>query len=260
VIIAVISLSIIIGTQMAFSRPHYEVTLTKEEVMAKTMIRPVVRLNLKRGMGSGVIIKREGDYSFVITNEHVIRSSIATMKVPGGDVQMYSPIQVTINIPSGRSVVSETVSGMVYAYSDEYDLALIRIKYNKIAPAILLEPEEIKFLEPGFSVGYPLGSPHQVPTPGMVSDLNLESNSMRFIGISAPIVNGNSGGGFFVLRKNRYKLAAIPTMVRMMPVMQVNPAGGMHPQGRLAVTVPHMGICVPMERIHLFLDAVGVKL
>ena len=134
--------------------------------------------------GSGVIYKKEGDWAYIVTNNHVIDGS--------------DSLQVLLN--NGDKVSAKLVGKDAYS-----DLAVLKIKSNQVKTvATFGNSNSIKVGEPAIAIGSPLGSDYaNSVTEGIISAKNRsistqnESGStvqLNAIQTDAAINPGNSGG------------------------------------------------------------------
>lgn len=128
------------------------------------------------GEGSGVIIDQEG---FIITNNHVIDSAA----------------KVKVTLKDGRNFLGQVVGG-----DESTDIALIKIKADKLQAADLGNSDELKVGQIALAIGNALGldGGHTV-SAGVVSALGrpLSGSDLVFEGFiqtDAAINPGNSGG------------------------------------------------------------------
>ena len=130
------------------------------------------------GMGSGVIIKRDGHTYYIVTNGHVIGSA--------------ENIEVLL-------ANEETINGRLVGKDPRKDLAVVRIEYTKenLPVAVFGDSDTLYVGDTVLAFGSPLGYEKTV-TSGIVSSLGrhygLESNISEFIQTDASINQGNSGG------------------------------------------------------------------
>lgn len=135
----------------------------------------VVRVELQRGSGSGVIFTPDG---FTLTNNHVVER--------GG------PIAVTL--PDGR-----TMSAAPIGRDADTDLAVIRVTGSSLPWAQFGDSRRLRVGQIVVAMGNPYGFHHSVTT-GVVSALgrSLRSRSLRLIEdviqTDAALNPGNSGG------------------------------------------------------------------
>lgn len=165
-------------------------TLTAKQIFAFAS-PSVVKIKTKRGaksiQGSGVVLSRPGDDSYVITNAHV---------AGGAD-------EVTVIVKGIQ------ITGKIIASSEHRDLAVILIKSVKLEGAKYLSAKDDQAAEVGDRV-YAIGSPSGLTntlSEGLVSGLR-QRDGVSLIQTTASISPGSSGGGLF----NKYgKLIGITT-------------------------------------------------
>ncbi len=133
-----------------------------------------------RGMGSGVIIGRDGDTVYVLTNNHV-----------AGEAD-----EIEIGLYDGRTFEAELVGG-----DELIDLAMLSFETDEEVPIATLGNSSS--LQPGdwvFAVGNPLGFESTI-TAGIVSATSRAAGAQSgmsgitdYIQTDAAINRGNSGG------------------------------------------------------------------
>ena len=129
------------------------------------------------GLGSGVIVRRDGEKVYVLTNNHVI-----------GDAD-----EISVSLYNGRKFEAATVGR-----DERKDLALLVFTSEDAIPvAELGNSDELKVGDWVIAVGNPLGL-ESTMTAGIVSALNRRggpgNNISDFIQTDAAINPGNSGG------------------------------------------------------------------
>jgi serine protease Do len=130
------------------------------------------------GLGSGIIVRRDGKKYYVLTNQHVAGSAN----------------EITINLSDGRDFAGKLVG------SDERkDIALVSFESDdaSIPVAKLGDSSSVQTGDIVFAVGAPLGYMSSV-TQGIVSAVGRDggpnNNINDFIQTDAAINQGNSGG------------------------------------------------------------------
>jgi serine protease DegQ len=132
-------------------------------------------------LGSGVIVSADG---YILTNYHVIE---------GAD-------EIEVGLADGRKAAASIVGT-----DPETDLAVIRIKANKLPVIVLGDPKAARVGDVVLAIGNPFGV-GQTVTLGIISALgrnNLHINHFEnFIQTDAAINFGNSGGALVDTRGN----------------------------------------------------------
>jgi len=140
----------------------------------------------QQGLGSGVIVKREGKKVYILTNHHVVNGA--------------EEIRITLN--DGREYDAELVGS-----DPRKDLALVVIETGENLPvAVLGDSDDLFVGDWVFAVGNPMGF-NSTFTAGVVSAVGRESedysNNVSFtdyIQTDAAINMGNSGGALVNIR------------------------------------------------------------
>lgn len=136
------------------------------------------------GEGSGVIYKKEADYAYLVTNNHVVENAQ----------------KLEILMANGNKVVGELVGADVYS-----DLAVVKIKADVVDTiGQFADSSHLNIGEVAIAIGSPLGSEYaNSVTEGIVSSLsrvvtskneNGQTISTNAIQTDAAINPGNSGG------------------------------------------------------------------
>ena len=148
------------------------------------MIKTYNKNNKLIGSGSGFVYKKDDNYGYIMTNQHVVDDATG----------------VKILLTSGEEIEGTILGG------DEYlDVAVIRIPADKvISVAQIGSTEDLKLGEQIFAIGTPVGEEYfNTVTSGYVSGLNrkltVSVNStndwvQEVLQIDASINPGNSGG------------------------------------------------------------------
>jgi S1-C subfamily serine protease len=165
-------------------------------VQSVKAVRPsVVEVASPQGLGSGVVLDRQGD---IVTNRHVVEGS-KTAQV--------------------RDSSGKTFSATVVGTSESHDLAVIRVEGAGLPTAALADSSKVRVGNLVFAVGNPLGLASSV-TNGIVSAVGRtvdETSTVslnRLIQTSAPINPGNSGGALVDIDG---KVVGIPTLAAVDP-------------------------------------------
>jgi len=192
--------------------------LDKLREQAISRITPVVVevTNVGKGLGSGVILTRDG---YIVTNNHVVSGA--------------STIRVTLS--NGK-----TVPATLRGFDPVDDLAVIKISYGNNLPTVAFgNSDDLKVGEEVLADGNPLGI-IQTVTNGIVSALhrvvaegqNSNGRIYNAVQTSAPINPGNSGGALINLAG---QLVGIPTLTAVDPEFNA-PA-------------PGVGFAIPSNRV-----------
>ncbi len=143
--------------------------------------------NFRRpGLGSGVIVKRDGNKVYVITNHHVAGKAS----------------EMTVLLHDGRKF-----EGKLVAKDERTDLALISFETNdKVPVAKLGDSEKVEVGDWAIAVGNPFGFESSL-TVGVISAMGRSAipgstiaNFNQYIQTDAQINPGNSGGALLNLR------------------------------------------------------------
>lgn len=132
----------------------------------------------QEGLGSGVIVRKDGSTYYVLTNNHVAGSAN----------------EISVKLYDGRSF-----TGKLVGKDERRDIALVSFesKDNDIAVAILGDSDTVQPGDICFAMGTPLGYYSSV-TQGIVSATGRSGtgigNISDFIQTDAAINQGNSGG------------------------------------------------------------------
>jgi len=128
---------------------------------------------IQRSQGSGFLISEEGH---ILTNYHVVAEAD----------------KVVIDLVDGRTLEAEIVGT-----DPESDVAVVRIKTDKLAPVALGNSDALEVGEWVLAIGNPLGLSHTV-TAGIVSAKGRSGFNVttyeNFIQTDAAVNMGNSGG------------------------------------------------------------------
>ena len=140
----------------------------------------------KQGLGSGVLVRRDGDKYFAVTNNHVV-----------GEAD-----EISVKLYDGR-----TYEASVVGTDSRTDLALITFDSEEHLPLMeMADSEELMVGDIVFAVGNPLGFESTV-TQGIISALGRKAESgstiadfTDYIQTDAAINPGNSGGALVNLK------------------------------------------------------------
>jgi len=154
---------------------------------AKVIGPAVIKVRTPGGLGSGVIINREGH---AITNAHVVQGE--------------TKLQATVWFPEpDGSLTRKDIDDVeLVAVNSEMDLALVKIPKidgREFVPAPLERDERLEIGQPVFAIGNPLGLERTL-TQGVISTPRRSMGGRTYIQTDTPINPGNSGGPLFNTR------------------------------------------------------------
>jgi putative serine protease PepD len=188
--------SVSVSTQAAVKPSPSASTLQHQFVDVVRAVAPaVVQIQTQAGLGSGVVLDRQGD---VLTNAHVVGSFR----------------QFAVTLADG----SQHPAALVGSYP-QGDIAVVRLGDAKPRPASFADSSKIAVGEFAFAIGNPLGLRSSV-TEGIVSSVGRtvsEGNGNTLpsaVQTSAPINPGNSGGALVDITG---RVIGIPTLAATDP-------------------------------------------
>ena len=154
---------------------------------AKAIGPAVIKVSTPKGLGSGVIINKDG---YAVTNAHVVQGETA--------------LRATVWFPQEDGTLKRTVIEdiEIAALNNHLDLALIRIVHPDGGAFDIATIEGTDDVEGGqevFAIGNPLGLERTL-TQGVVSTRNRAFDGLSYIQTDTPINPGNSGGPLFNTR------------------------------------------------------------
>lgn len=154
---------------------------------AKVIGPAVIKVRTPSGLGSGVIISREGH---AITNAHVVQGE--------------TKLQATVWFPEADgSLTRKDIDDVeLVAVNSEMDLALVKIpavEGRQFVPAPMEKEERLEIGQPVFAIGNPLGLERTL-TQGVISTPRRSMEGRTYIQTDTPINPGNSGGPLFNTR------------------------------------------------------------
>ena len=174
--------------------------LTRREVV-KEVLSHSVRVRVFDGKdaqkaGSGVVIAREGNISYVITNAHVVKD------------EGYAARKVAVLVDHGKKTHSYPAKVLAEGKAPDLDLALLEVQGVSLEPAQLASEEDIALGDGVVVAGSPFDRGLSI-SGGMVSQLTYDEKTEQptMLKTDAPIGYGASGGGIFSLQSG--KLLAI---------------------------------------------------
>jgi serine protease Do len=151
---------------------------------AKLLGPAVIKVSTPGGLGSGVIISREG---YAITNAHVVQ----------GETNLRATVWFAQTDGTLKRTDIDDVE--LIAVNNHIDLALIKIKHPEGEEFSFAPVQDMEKLEIGqnvFAIGNPLGLERTL-TQGVISTTQRSFDGLTYIQTDTPINPGNSGGPLF---------------------------------------------------------------
>jgi len=151
---------------------------------AKLLGPAVIKVSTPGGLGSGVIISREG---YAITNAHVVQ----------GETNLRATVWFAQTDGTLKRTDIDDVE--LIAVNNHIDLALIKIKHPEGQEFSFAPVQDMEKLETGqnvFAIGNPLGLERTL-TQGVISTTQRSFDGLTYIQTDTPINPGNSGGPLF---------------------------------------------------------------
>ena len=189
--IADIKLSTVAAVEKTVQQTLYSVNASAAERSAKEhakIIGPsVIKVSTPAGLGSGVIITRDGH---AITNAHVVQGETA--------------LRATVWFVQSDGTLKRTDIDDVelVAVNNHLDLALIKMVHpsdGEFVFAAVQDAEVLEIGQPVFAIGNPLGLERSL-TQGVISTTQRNFDGLTYIQTDTPINPGNSGGPLFNTR------------------------------------------------------------
>jgi hypothetical protein len=200
--------------------------------MHKFMIYPVVRVKANMAGGSGTVIySREigdtGEYrSYVLTNHHVVKESIAFKdkwdSAAGREIKIEVRAPVSVEFFEYRDGSWEngifSLQADIVAWDSVYDLALLELRSVRPVQHIanLYPRDQVNKLRIGMqtlTVGCSMGHKPVPSTIGMISSLDEELENISWWMHSSAGIYGNSGGAAFLV--DSMEMIGIPSRIEV---------------------------------------------
>ena len=216
--------------------------------LQREILEPVVRLSGGSAAGSAVLIAREtGPEAVVAPAWLALSSSHVIRDILGEDLAFEELCRLPLEAVVEREGELHLQAFLV-AEDRSTDLALLRIPSRRsLEPVARLAPRErlleIETFTPVYTTGCPLGTAPQA-TRGEITRLGWEVDGQSYWMISAPAYFGNSGGGVFL--EETGELAGV--------FSKIYTHGSLRPQ-----VVTHMGLAVPLDVVHAWLEELGLR-
>ena len=158
-------------------------TLSPKE-HARILGPSVVKISTPSGLGSGVIIDKQGH---AITNAHVVQGE--------------QKLKATVWFPQSDGTLKRVEIDKVelIAVNNHLDLALVQIRHpdgKEFSFAPVQNEERLDIGQPVFAIGNPLGLERTL-TQGVISTTQRSFDGLTYIQTDTPINPGNSGWPLF---------------------------------------------------------------
>ena len=151
---------------------------------AKILGPAVIKVSTPGGLGSGVVLSREG---YAITNAHVVQ----------GETNLRATVWFAQ--PDGTLKRTDIDDVELIAVNNHIDLALVKLKHPEGKDFLFAPVQDAEKLEIGqnvFAIGNPLGLERTL-TQGVISTTQRNFDGLTYIQTDTPINPGNSGGPLF---------------------------------------------------------------
>ena len=151
---------------------------------AKVIGPAVIKVSTPGGLGSGVILSRDG---YAITNAHVVQ----------GETNLRATVWFAQ--PDGTLKRTDIDDVELVAINNQVDLALVKLEHPEGKDFLYAPVQDAEKLEIGqnvFAIGNPLGLERTL-TQGVVSTTQRNFDGLTYIQTDTPINPGNSGGPLF---------------------------------------------------------------
>lgn len=209
------------------------------------VLGPVFQLSGGEAVGSAVLIRRvdegEDPHYLALSCYHVVRDILEDRSAEAAyPTQAFDAVFTDLNASERR------YPARMIEWDVASDLALLRIETStELGPVARIAPlahaEGIGVFAEVYTVGCPLGTAAQA-TQGMVTRETWEVAGEPYWMVSSPAYFGNSGGGVF----DAESLELIGIFAK------IYTHGSYRPQ-----VITHMGLAVPLTRLHSWLTEVG---
>lgn len=227
----------------ATTKPAMTASMRRKQ-LRHDILRPVFQVSGDDAVGSAVLVfhgeDEDGAYYLALSAYHVLRDIVANEN--GVDPHEVVFDNIFDQITGGPVIVP----GVMLAEKIDSDLALLRINTDidlgavaQLAPLARLNL--IDAFSPVYTVGCPLGTNAQA-TRGEITRDDWRVEDQPYWMVSSPAYFGNSGGGVFL--EETHELIGI--------FSKIYTHGNYRPQ-----VVTHMGLAVPLETIHGWLNGIG---
>jgi serine protease Do len=151
---------------------------------AKILGPAVIKVSTPGGLGSGVVLSRDG---YAVTNAHVVQ----------GETNLRATVWFAQ--PDGTLKRTDIDDVELVAVNNHIDLALIKLKHPEGKDFLFAPVQDAEKLDIGqnvFAIGNPLGLERTL-TQGVISTTQRNFDGLTYIQTDTPINPGNSGGPLF---------------------------------------------------------------
>ncbi len=160
----------------------------------------------KESRGSGIILKKDDESIYIVTNQHVVQDGYDLTNNYGRPLYKFVSMNITVRLTSGMEYKATKV------FDDESgDIALLKISrseftsyelYLDVKVAGIQSVYSVSEGERVFAIGNPLGTLGGTVTAGIISaterEIQVDKNvKMSLIQMDAAVNEGNSGGALF---------------------------------------------------------------
>ena len=214
---------------------------------------PCVRVRAGTAGGSGTVIYSQSDSTYVLTNHHVVENLITVeerwdpilQRDAKRDVRGLAEAHFFEYRWDSRAIGTTAVEGEIAAYDADEDLALLKLRSTRPAPAVAkLYPRgketELRVGMPIYCVGAGLGEP-PVMTGGFLSQFGREIEHREFWLHTGASIFGNSGGALFLA--DTHEFIGVPARIAVTGYLGMGSA------------ITHLSFAIPITRVYDFLES-----
>lgn len=178
--------SLLFGCQETIPRPiDQNILLIANDSKVENFQRKVVQIYTNVGCGSGIVIAKKANQSYILTCHHVIERAMGVLV---GQKEYINNVEVAESVHRVK----------IIGFDKDRDLALLRVDSNLSATKVS-ELEVKKLPSVGseiYTVGFPEGGALFFSI-GNIAKYRYNDSDVLTIETTAPISKGNSGGGVF---------------------------------------------------------------
>ena len=211
------------------------------------------RVDAKGARGSCTIIYSKDDETFALTNFHVVANNIKygtawdPLLQTDKKTELRDVSQILFpRINKNNDIIGyATVDADIVMYHKEQDIALLKFRDETVYPVIKWYPRDdvkkIPILSDVACIGAALGQ-KPIVTEGLLNGKQIEIDNYEYWLSGAQSIFGNSGGGLFILKDDKWCFLGIPSRIAVQPM------------GFTAQAITHMGYFIPLHRIYDWLE------